>query len=122
MKPELKTGLEGRADLVVANKDTAIAYGSGSVSVFATPAMVALMEKTANDSVEPFLNEGMVTVGSEISVKHIKATRLGKKVWARSVLDVIDGKKLVFSVEASDEDGKIGFGSHTRYIANREKF
>lgn len=109
-------------EITVQARDTAIAYGSGLVEVFATPAMIALMENTAHTSLSNFLSQEQLTVGTEVNIKHIKATGLGKKVWAESELLETDGKRLVFRVEAFDEDGKIGFGNHTRYIVDREKF
>lgn len=122
MFPELKTGIKGKAELTVAEKDTARIYGSGMVDVFATPAMIALMERAAHISVGKFLPEGYLTVGTEINIKHIKATRPGKKVWAESELKFVEGKKLNFGIIAFDEDGKIGFGEHTRYIVAEKDF
>ncbi|MFN3554564.1 MAG: thioesterase family protein [Bacteroidales bacterium] len=122
MHTTLKPGIRGRMEITVQARDTAIAYGSGLVEVFATPAMIALMENTAHTSLSNFLSQEQLTVGTEVNIKHIKATGLGKKVWAESELLETDGKRLVFRVEAFDEDGKIGFGNHTRYIVDREKF
>ncbi len=122
MFTELKAGIKGKAELTVTEKDTARIYGSGMVDVFATPAMIALMERAAHISVGKFLPEGYLTVGTEVNIKHIKATRPGKKVWAESELILVDGKKLTFNIEASDEDGKIGFGKHTRYIVVDKDF
>jgi len=122
MLPELKAGIKGKAELTVSEKDTARIYGSGMVDVFATPAMIALMEKAAHTSVEKYLPEGYLTVGNEVNIKHIKATKQGKKVWAESELILVEGKKLTFNIEASDEDGKIGFGEHTRYIVVEKDF
>ncbi len=106
----------------VEEKDTALAHGSGSVNVFATPAMVALMENAARQSVQAFLNEGDTTVGTEITVKHIKATAVGQNVEARAVLTEVDGRKLKFTLEAFDDQDRIGFGTHTRYIVNEARF
>jgi fluoroacetyl-CoA thioesterase len=122
MFPQLKAGIKGKAKLKVSEKDTARAYGSGLVDVFATPAMIALMEKAAHISIGEFLPEGFLTVGSEVNIKHIKATKTGKKVWAESELISVEGKKLIFNIEAFDEDGKIGFGNHTRYIVAENDF
>lgn len=120
--PEIQSGIKGASSIVVETKDTAKAYGSGLVEVFATPAMIALMEKTAHESVQPFLPGGYLTVGSEVSIKHIKATGLNKRVKAESLLMSVEGKKLTFKVEAYDEEGKIGFGTHTRYIIEEKPF
>lgn len=122
MTSQLHTGIKGKLEKIVAPKDTATAYGSGLVEVFATPAMIALMENTAHTSLKEYLPEGFLTVGSDVNIKHIKATAVGKRVWAVSEITLIEGKKLTFSVEAFDEDGKIGFGTHTRYIVNKQRF
>jgi len=122
MFPELKAGIKGKAELTVKEKDTARIYGSGLVDVFATPAMIALMEKAAHTSIGEFLPEGFITVGTEVNIKHIKATKPGKKVWAESELKSAEGKKLTFGIIAFDEDGKIGFGTHTRYIVVDKDF
>jgi len=119
---ELKIGTEKEIEILVTPKDTAKAYGSGLVEVFATPAMVALMEKTALELILPFIEEGMNTVGTEINVKHIKATPLGKRVQSYARLMEVDGLKLTVEVEAYDEDGLIGKGVHKRYIINEEEF
>jgi fluoroacetyl-CoA thioesterase len=122
MHQQLKPGIKGETHLLVQQKDTAAAYGSGLLSVFATPAMIALMEKTAAESVQPLLEDGFGTVGTLVNIKHIKATALNRKVWAISELISIEGKKLTFNVEAFDEKGKIGFGTHIRYIINDQEF
>lgn len=121
-KNELKPGIKGKAELLVDQTQIASSFGSGLVEVFATPAMIALMEKAAHTSVQPFLPNDMVTVGSEVNIKHIKPTLQGVNVWAESELESIEGKKLTFKLEAFDQDGKIGFGTHTRYIVRSEFF
>ncbi len=122
MENKLTIGIEGKIEQFVTKDDTAAKYGSGLVEVFATPAMIALMEKTCLTSVLDYLNEGFNTVGTEVNIKHLKATPVGKKVICNSVLKNIEGKKLTFSVEAFDEDGKIGEGTHTRYLIDVKKF
>jgi len=119
---EFKIGTEKEIEILVTPNDSAKSYGSGLVEVFATPAMIALMEKTALQLAMPFLEEGMNTVGTEISVKHIKATALGKRVQSYAKLIEANGAKLVFEVEAYDEDGMIGKGIHKRYVINEEEF
>ena len=118
----LKEGIEKELEIIVTPKDTAKSYGSGLVEVFATPAMIALMEKTALQLVIPFLEKGKNTVGTEICVKHIKATPLGKRVQSYAKLTEINGSKLKFEVEAYDEDGLIGTGIHKRYIIDEKAF
>ena len=119
---EFKIGTEKEIEILVTPKDTAKSYGSGLVEVFATPAMIALMEKTALELTMPFLEKGMNTVGTEINVKHIKATPLGKRVQSYAKLIEAHGAKLIFEVEAYDEDGMIGKGIHKRYVINEEEF
>lgn len=122
MEPSLKAGILGEAKTVVSDRNTAITHGSGSIPVFATPAMIALMENAALSSVQPFLPEGHTTVGIKITSSHIAATPLGMEVAAKSELLEIDGKRLVFKVEAYDAREKIGEGTHERFIINKEKF
>ncbi|MFA5972320.1 MAG: thioesterase family protein [Lentimicrobiaceae bacterium] len=122
MELNITTGIEGRKEIAVTMEMTAVAYGSGTVEVFATPAMIALMEQTAMDSVAPLLPEEFVTVGTEVSVKHFKATLPGKVVTCFSKLIRSEGKKLVFEVIANDESGVIGTGTHTRYIVDKQMF
>lgn len=122
MEKKLEAGLQGRQQKVVGREDTAVAYGSGLVEVFATPAMIALMENTAHLSVQPLLPEGSLTVGFEVNIRHLKATGMGDTVWAESVLESVEGKKLRFSIRAFDATGEIGNGTHTRYIVQKEKF
>lgn len=118
----LKEGLEKELEIIVTPQDTAKAYGSGLVEVFATPAMITLMEKTALQLVTPYLDGGKNTVGTEISVKHIKATPVGKRVQSFAKLVEVNGPKLKFEVEAYDEDGLIGTGTHKRYIIDEKAF
>jgi predicted thioesterase len=118
----LKTGVKGEIKQRVDIKDTASAYGSGLVEVFATPAMIALMEKTCLESVSNYLDKKESTVGIKVDVSHIKATPLGDTVICRSELIEIDRKRLIFKVWAIDESGKIGEGFHERFIIDKDKF
>ena len=118
----LKPGLTAEKHAVVTNANTAISFGSGGIAVYATPAMIALMEGAALSAAEALLPQGWSTVGTDINVKHISATPLGMKVRARAELLGVDGRALSFKVEAFDEAGKIGEGSHGRFIIEIEKF
>ncbi|MCU6762444.1 Uncharacterised protein [uncultured Roseburia sp.] len=118
----LETGIKGKDTVKVVSENTAAAVGSGTLLVFATPAMIALMEKTACNSVMPFLEEGCGTVGTMLNVKHMAATPVGMTVTCESELIETDGRRLVFKVTASDEAGVIGEGTHERFIVNNEKF
>jgi predicted thioesterase len=118
----LQIGVLGEKELIVSSENTASKYGSGLIDVFATPAMIALMEQTAQLSIQPFLPEGKITLGIEVNIKHLKATPIGVLVKCNSKLIEIDGKTLLFEVFAYDETGLIGKGTHTRYIVNANKF
>ena len=118
----MKPGLTFTLEKVVTADDTASKYGSGLLEVFATPAMIALMEKTSMELVSPFLSEGQNTVGTEVSIKHFKATSVGSKVQCKACLTKFEGRRLVFEVSARDEEGEIGLGTHTRYIIDNEIF
>ena len=122
MEFAIAPGTEGKKVITVTVDKTAIAYGSGTVEVFATPAMIALMEQTAMESVAAFLPESFITVGTEVSVKHFKATLPGQTVSCYSKLISLEGQKLNFEVSASDENALIGSGTHTRYIVDKQDF
>ena len=118
----LTLGIKGKEETLVTETNSAKTMGSGTLDVFATPAMTALVEKTAWKSVAPYLEEGMGTVGTLLQITHDAPTPLGMKVWCESELTEIDGRRLVFSVSAYDETGKIGGGRHERFIVPNEKF
>lgn len=118
----LTVGIKGREEVTVTDKNTAKTMGSGTLNVFATPSMTALMEQTAWKSVAPYLEEGDGTVGTLLNITHDAPTPLGMKVWCESELTGIDGRRLVFHVTAYDEKGKIGEGTHERFIVHNEKF
>lgn len=118
----LEKGLQHTSSRVVSAADTARIVGSGDMDVFATPMMVALMENAALMAVASHLPEGTTTVGAHISTSHIKPSALGEAISATATLVEVDGRKLTFNVEAYDTKGKIGEGTHIRYIVDREKF
>ncbi len=119
---DLKVGITGSTDVLVSEANTAKTMGSGSLDVFATPAMIALMEKAASVTVQNYIDEDSSTVGTMINIKHIAATPIGMNVTAKAELVEIEGKRLVFSVEAFDGKDKIGEGQHERFIIKAEKF
>ena len=118
----MEIGIKGREETVVVPANTAKAICSGELDVFATPSMIGLMEKTAKESVAPYLEEGQGTVGTLVNVTHDAATPIGMKVWAESELIEIDRRRLVFEVKAYDECGLIGKGIHERFIIQSDKF
>lgn len=122
MEFNLKIGMKAKMEITVQESETAASYGSGGVSVYATPAMIGLLENTSLNAVDPFLPEGYATVGTHLDVRHLAATPVGMKVTATAELIEIDRKKLVFRVEAFDEKDKIGEGTHSRFIIEKEKF
>lgn len=119
---EFKIGAEGQAEATVDGSNTAKAMGSGSLEVFATPSMIALMEKAATEAVKESIPEDSSTVGTLINVKHMAATPAGMKVTARAILTGVDGKRLIFSVEAFDGKEKIGEGQHERFVITIDRF
>jgi predicted thioesterase len=122
MEFNLKIGKTQRIEKTVTDVDTALKYGSGLLEVFATPAMIALMENTALNCVIDQLPNGYNTVGTTVNIKHIKATAIGQKVYCEAKLVQVDNKKLLFEISAFDEDGRIGFGTHERYIVHSDSF
>ncbi|MDR2550856.1 MAG: thioesterase family protein [Desulfobulbus sp.] len=122
MEIQIPAGVKGKEEVMVTLETTAARYGSGLVEVFATPAMVALMEKTCLVSVLPFLPEGFGTVGIKVDIAHTKATPVGMKVTCESTLVEVDRRRLVFELVAHDEKGEIGRGRHERFIIDTGKF
>lgn len=118
----LKAGITGKQEVIADESNSARTMGSGTLDVFATPAMIALMEKTAWTSVADELEDGCGTVGISLNVAHSAPTPLGMKVTCESELTAVDGRKLTFSVKAFDEKGVIGEGTHERFIIQNEKF
>ena len=119
---ELKPGITNKTETIVTKELCANAWGSGGLEVYATPAMIALMENTAWASVEPCMEEGGSTVGTKLDVSHLSASPVGARITCESELVEIDGRRLVFKVSASDDAGLIGEGMHERFIINTEKF
>ncbi len=118
----LEKGLSARSAATVVPGNTAAAMGSGDLDVFATPAMVALMENAAMTAVASELPEDSTTVGAEMNVTHIKPSGLGAEITATAVLTEVEGRKLTFNVGARDAGGMIGEGVHIRYVVDRAKF
>ncbi len=119
---DLMIGLKGFAETLVTEENTAAAMGSGLLPVFATPAMLALMEQAAASSVQPLLPEGQGTVGTRLSVSHLAATPIGLTVRAESELIAVDRRMLRFSVRAWAGEELIGEGEHERFIIDNARF
>ena len=119
---DLMIGLKGLAETLVTEENTAAAMGSGLLPVFATPAMLALMEQAAASSVQPFLREGEGTVGTRLEVSHLAATPVGLTVRAESELEQVDRRRLVFTVRAWAGEELIGEGRHERFIIQNQRF
>lgn len=118
----LTVGISNEITREVTNETTAAVLGSGMLEVYATPAMVALMEETCMKSVQEEMEEGCGTVGTGLTIHHVSATPVGMKVRCVSKLVEVDGRKLVFDVQAFDEAGLIGQGTHERFIIENDKF
>lgn len=122
MSNTLTTGLIGTATTTVTTANIAATMKSGSLAVFATPAMCALMEEAACAAVNPHLEADSGTVGISLNITHDRATAMNDIVTATATLIAVEGRKLVFKVQAEDSKGSIGKGSHERFIINNEKF
>ncbi len=119
---EINVGMKGEAFNLVEREDTAMEVGSGSLLVYATPCMVALMEGAACEAVAPALKETETTVGTALNIEHVSATPVGLEVRAEAEVTAVEGKVITFSVRAFDEVGEIGRGSHKRVIVNSQRF
>jgi len=120
--PPLAPGLSGEAAITVSDSETAANLGSGSISVYATPAMVALMENAAVRAVEGHMTPGQTTVGSQIDVRHTAATPVRMQVRAKAELVEVQGRKLTFRIQVWDEVEQVGEATHVRYIVEEDKF
>ena len=119
---DITVGMKGEASALVEKEDTAQCVGSGSLLVYATPCMAALMEGAACAAIEQALPQGQTSVGTALNLEHISATPVGLEVRAEAVLTAVEGKKLSFTITAFDEAGEIGRATHTRVLVNSEKF
>ena len=119
---DFEIGRIGTAETMVELADTALEVGSGSLRVYATPCMAALMEGAACDCIEELLPEGQTSVGISLQLSHTAATPIGMGVIAEATLTKVEGKKLTFSITAKDEAGTIGTATHERVIVNAERF
>jgi len=118
----VSVGISYEKKSIVTDNNTAMALGSGTLPVYATPAMILLIEETASESVASHLQEGETTVGTSLEVKHTSASPIGVQISCRTELIEVDRAKLRFKVEVFDPKGEIGSGFHERFIVKSEKF
>ena len=119
---EITVGMKGEVSTSVERADTAYEVGSGSLLVYATPCMVALMEGAACEAIAPALPEEKTSVGTMLNISHIAATPVGMDVRAEAEVTEVDGNMITFQVTAYDEAGKIGEGTHKRAVITAQRF
>ena len=119
---ELSVGMKNTVSVTVTEDLTAQAAKSGSLPVYATPFMIALMEEASAGLIEPYLDEGITSVGTMVNIQHLAATAVGATVKATATLTSFDGRKFCFDVEAYDNAGLIGKGTHERFSVKSDKF
>ena len=119
---EIAVGMKGEVGTTVEREDTALEVGSGSLLVYATPCMVALMEGAACEAIAQALGENQTTVGTALNIEHVSATPVGLDVRAEATVTAVEGKVITFEVKAFDEAGEIGRGTHKRVVINSQKF
>lgn len=118
----VSVGLRGEAAVTVDQHNTALAMGSGNVPAFATPALVALVERAAVNALRRHLDEGDDSVGVAVNIRHLAPTPVGKRVRAEAEVTAVEGRRVTFVVRAFDATDKVGEGTHQRVIVNREDF
>lgn len=119
---QIEVGLRGESSVIVTEAHTAQQMRSGSLAVFATPAMIALMEAAAVAALAPVLPDDQSSVGTAVDVKHLAATPVGQTVRAQAEITAVDGRTITFKVQAWDQHDLIGEGTHTRVVINVERF
>ena len=119
---EITVGMKGEAATLVEREDTAAEVGSGSLLVYATPCMVALMEGAACEAIAEAMGENQSSVGIALNIEHLSATPVGLEVRAEAEVTAVEGKIITFALSAYDEAGKIGEGTHKRCIVSSQKF
>ena len=119
---EITVGMKGTVSTLVEREDTAYEVGSGSLLVYATPCMVALMEGAACEAIAEVIPEGKTSVGTALDIQHLAATPVGLEVRAEAEVTEVDGSTVTFHIVAYDETGKIGEGTHKRAVINTQRF
>lgn len=118
----IEIGMKGKVSTVVEKEDTALEVGSGSLLVYATPCMAALMEGAACEAIASGLSETETTVGTELNLQHLSATPVGLEVWAEAEVTAVEGKQITFQIQAFDESGPIGTATHKRFLVQSQRF
>lgn len=118
----IEIGMKGKVSTVVEKEDTALEVGSGSLLVYATPCMAALMEGAACEAIASGLSETETTVGTELNLQHLSATPVGLEVWAEAEVTAVEGKQITFQIQAFDESGPIGTATHKRFLVQTQRF
>jgi len=118
----IEIGMKGKVSSLVEKEDTAQEVGSGSLLVYATPCMAALMEGAACEAIASGLTETETTVGTELSIQHLSATPVGLEVWAEAEVTAVEGKQITFQINAFDEAGPIGTATHKRFLVQTQRF
>ncbi len=118
----MEIGIKNSLEIIVSSEMSAKVKKSGTLNVFSTPSMIALIEETAWTSVSDYLEKGCATVGISLNINHLSPTPIGMKVKCETELIKVDGRKLVFDVKVYDEKDLIGQGTHERFIIMEEKF
>jgi len=118
----IEVGMKGKVSSLVEKEDTAQEVGSGSLLVYATPCMAALMEGAACEAIASGLSETETTVGIELNIQHLSATPVGLEVWAEAEVTAVEGKQITFQIQAFDEAGPIGTATHKRFLVQSQRF
>lgn len=119
---EITVGMKAKVSSLVEKEDTAQQVGSGSLLVYATPCMAALMEGAACEAIAEAVPEDQTTVGIELNLQHTAATPVGLEVWAEAEVTAVEGKVISFQIQAFDEAGQIGAATHKRALVNSQRF
>lgn len=119
---DITVGMRGEVSSYVEREDTAAEVGSGSLMVYATPCMVALMEGAACEAIADAIPEGKTSVGIALDIQHTSATPVGLQVRAEAEVTEIEGSILTFQITAYDEAGIIGKGTHKRALVTADRF
>ena len=119
---KIQVGMKGEVATLVEREDTALEVGSGSLLVYATPCMVALMEGAACEAIADVLPEDKTSVGISLDIAHLSATPVGLEVRAEAEVIAVEGNTITFQLNAYDEAGKIGEGTHKRAVVSTQRF